>query len=154
MKRNPFLTVLMLVSLTGIARAEDVWLKQPAVIRSDQMAAGDEIAKVVKGDKGVVLERAGNWVKINVNGSVGWVTKESISTHTVAKDSTFFGSDSTAKTSSASAGKGVEEMARKYAELKHLSEVGLNEMVALRKTVNAQMYKDFIAEGKIVPAKK
>ena len=145
------LPALLFASLAGIARAEDVWIIRPAVLRSDSIAAGDEIAKVVKGDKGIILERSGAWIKVNLNGNVGWVAATSTSARPVKADTALLGGNSSVQSSSGAAGKGLQPKAEQYALDKHYTKASVDEMIAFRKTITSKMLKDFVVEGNIQP---
>ena len=154
MKKKLYTTAI-LIALASAVNAEDAWIKQPAVLRDDGSAAGQEISKMVKGDQGVVLERADGWVKVNFNGKVGWVSANSLSARPTKADTKLLGGNSSAEASGGAAGKGLEPIAADYANTHNLSTAGLDQMVKFKKTISSQMLKDFVADGNIQrPAKR
>lgn len=136
-----------LVLLTGGVNADDVWLKNNAVVRSDMSPAADKVADVLKGAKVQQLDKQGNWIKISVNGKTGWVAASSISNRPQKADSGLLGGNSLAQSSSAAAAKGLEPMAAQFASNQRLSTAGLSKMEQIKKSVTPQMFNDFMADG-------
>ena len=151
MNRKQYLPALLLAGLAINASAEDVWLKRSADVRNDQSPAGDLVVAVQKGQRVHVLERGGEWVRVDVNGKEGWVSADSVSSREVKADSNLFGQGSGAEMSSGAAIKGLQPIAGDYARARSLSKEGLNEMIAIKKAVTPKMLKEFVAEGFIEP---
>ena len=149
MTRKTLLPALILAALATTARAEDVWIKRAADVRNDQSAAGDLVVAVQKGQRVQVLERSGNWVKVDVKGQSGWVSADTISSREVKPDTDLVGHGSGAEMSSGAAIKGLQPIAGDYARSRSLSKEGLNEMTAIKKSVTPKMLKDFVADGEI-----
>ena len=149
MTRQRMLPAILLAALATSAHAEDVWIKRSADVRNDPSSAGDLVVPVTKGQRVHVLERNGPWVNIDVNGKTGWVSADSISTREVKADTDLIGRGSGAEMSSGAAIKGLQPIAGDYAEKRSLSKAGLNEMLAIKKTVTPKLLKDFVAEGSI-----
>jgi hypothetical protein len=95
------------------------------------------------------LQVQGNWVKVGVNGKVGWVAKTSVSVRPQKADSGAFGGMASAQSSSAAAAKGLEPMAMDFAQNQHLSDAGLTQMEQIKKTVTPKMLADFMTEGHV-----
>jgi uncharacterized protein YgiM (DUF1202 family) len=136
------------------ARAEDVWIKRAAEVRSEQGPVGDTLASVVKGQKVHVLERSGDWVRVDAGGQIGWVAADSVSSREVKRDSGLIGGSSGAEMSSGAAIKGLEPIAEDYRRTRNLSTAGVDEMIRIHKSVSGKMLKDFMTEGGIEPARK
>lgn len=154
MTRKTMLPAVLLAAMAGTAGAEDVWIKRSADVRNDQSAAGDLVVAVQKGQRAHLLERSGNWVQVDVNGKIGWVAADSVSTREVKADTNLFGQGSGAEMSSGAAIKGLQPIAGDYARARNLSKEGLNEMTAIKKSVTPKMLKDFVAEGAIEPGSR
>jgi uncharacterized protein YgiM (DUF1202 family) len=134
------------------ARAEDVWIKRQSDARADASAAADSVVVVQKGQKVHVLQRNGPWVQIDAgNGKTGWVAADSVSSREVKPDSNLMGHSSGAEMSSGAAIKGLQPIAGDYAQQRGLSKEGLDEMLAIRKSVTPQMLNDFVKDGNIQP---
>src|ERR1700730_18281639 len=103
MKRIILVAGLAFAAMNTSALAEDVWIKRAAEVRSEQGPAGDSVASVVKGQKVTVLERSGDWVKVDARGQVGWVAADSVSPREVKRDSGLIGGASGAEMSSGAA---------------------------------------------------
>ena len=155
MPRKHLMPLALLATLACTARAEDGWIKRAADARADQSAAADVVAPVQKGQKVTVLERADAWVKIDVNGKVGWVAADTLSSRPVKADTSLAGRGSGAEMSSGAAIKGLQPIAGDYARGQHLRTDGLEEMVSIKKSVTSQMLTDFVKDGNIErPARK
>jgi hypothetical protein len=140
----------ILLCLAASARAEDVWIKRQADMRADASAAADTVAPVQKGQKVHLLERSGPWVKVDLGGGkVGWLSSDSVSSREVKPDTNLMGHSSAAEMSSGAAIKGLQPIAGDYARQRGLSKEGLDEMLAIRKSVTPQMLDDFVKEGNI-----
>ena len=153
MKRKRLASALLLAALTATtARAEDVWIKRQADARSDASAAAESVVTVQKGQKVKVLERTGPWVQIDAgNGKVGWVAADSISNREVKPDTNLMGRGSGAEMSSGAAIKGLQPIAGDYARQRGLTKEGLDQMLAIRKSVTSKQLSDFIKDGNIEP---
>ena len=150
MKLKRKLGAAMAVMLAaGAVMADDVWLKNNATVRSDMSPAADKVVDLFKGTKVQQLEKQGNWVKIQINDKVGWVSANSVSIRPQQADSGSVGGANTAQMSSAAAAKGLEPMALQYAQNQHLSTDGVNRMEQIKKSVTPQMLRDFMAEGHV-----
>jgi hypothetical protein len=149
MIRNKIVPALLLAMLATAANAEDVWIKRSADVRNDQSAAADTVVAVTKGQRVQVLERSGPWVRVSVNGKEGWVSSESVSSREVKPDTDLVGRGSGAEMSSGAAIKGLQPIAGDYAKSRSLSKAGLDEMIAIKKSVSPTMLKDFIDQGAI-----
>ena len=145
---------LAFVAVSSAALAEDVWIKRAAEVRSEQGPVGDTVASVIKGQKVHVVERSGDWVRVDAGGQVGWVAADSVSSREVKRDSGLLGGSSGAEMSSGAAIKGLEPIAEDYRRARNLSTAGVDEMIRIHKSVSGKMLKDFIAEGQIEPARK
>lgn len=155
MNRYRMLPALLLAGLSTTAFAEDVWIKRSADVRNDPSSAGDLVVPVIKGQRVHLLERNGPWVRVELNGQSGWVSADSISSREVKADTDLIGRGSGAEMSSGAAIKGLQPIAGDYAQARHLSKEGLNEMTSIKKSVTPKMLKDFVAEGSIErPARK
>jgi uncharacterized protein YgiM (DUF1202 family) len=146
-KRRILWTVLSVGLFAGAVQADDVWLKNNAVVRTDMSPAADKIADVLKGAKVQQLDRQGNWIKISVNGKTGWVAASSISNRPQKADSGLLGGNSLAQSSSAAAAKGLEPMAAQFASNQRLSTAGLSKMEQIKKSVTPKMLNGFMADG-------
>ena len=149
MTRKQLTSAFLLATLAGTAGADDVWIKRSADVRNDQSAAGDLVVPVTKGQRVQLLQRADNWVQVDVNGKIGWVAADSVSSREVKPDTDLIGRGSSAEMSSGAAIKGIEPIAGDYALNKRLSKAGLDEMTAIKKSVTGKMLKDFVADGPI-----
>jgi uncharacterized protein YraI len=149
MKRKFLPAALALALAASAARAEDAWIKRPADVRADQSAAADPVASVQKGQRVHVLERSGNWVKVDANGRTGWLAADTVSSREVKADVNLLGHGSGAEMSSGAAAKGLQPIAGDYARSHHVTEEGLNQMIAIRKSVTSQMLSDFVKDGGI-----
>ena len=154
MRRNNLLIPGFLALLATTAFAEDGWIKRPADVRSDQSAAADSVAAVKKGQRVQVLERSGNWVKVDANGKTGWIAADTLSSREVKADVNLLGHGSGAEMSSGAAAKGLEPIAGDYARSHHVTDDGLNQMLAIRKSISSQMLSDFVKDGGIEPGRR
>ena len=154
MKRKPWMPAVLLATLAARASAEDVYLKRPVDLRSDGNSAANVVAPAKKGDKAVVVERNGNWVRVNLNGKEGWVGADSLSARPVKADTMLFGGNGSVESSSGAAGKGLEPITEDYGRARNLSRAGVDEMVAIRKSITGAQLKSFVTEGNIESPKK
>ena len=148
-RKKYWATAIGLLLLAGGVNADDVWLKNNAVVRSDMSPAADKVADVLKGAKVQQLDKQGNWIKISVNDKTGWVAASSISNRPQKADSGLIGGNSLAQSSSAAAAKGLEPMAAQFASNQRLSTAGLSKMEQIKKSVTPQMLNDFMADGRL-----
>src|SRR5437763_5083961 len=118
---------LVLGAIGNAALAEDVWIKRAAEVRSEQGPVGDTVASVVKGQKVHVLERSGDWVRVDAAGQVGWVAADSVSSREVKRDSGLLGGASGDEMSSGAAIKGLEPIAEDYHRTRNLSTAGVDD---------------------------
>ena len=150
MTRKIVLSGVLLCLTASAARAEDVWIKRQADVRADASAAADAVAPVQKGQKVHLVERSGPWVKVDLGGGkVGWLSADSVSNREVKPDTNLIGRSSAAEMSSGAAIKGLQPIAGDYARQRGLTKEGLDEMLAIRKSVTPQMLNDFVKEGNI-----
>ena len=149
MKRKQLIPAFLLATLAGTAGAEDAWLKRSADVRNDQSAGGDLVVPVAKGQRVQLLQRGNGWVQVDVNGKIGWVAADSISSREVKADTNFIARGTSAEPSMGAAARGLEPIADDYARNKRLSKAGLDEMIAIKKSVTSKMLKDFVADGPI-----
>ena len=155
MTLRTFFSVLMSIGVVSTALAEDNWIKRNADLRTDPSAAGDLVVKAQKGDKVSVLEKNGAWVKVEFKGKTGWVAADSLSAREVKSEAHLTGALGTsAESSTGAAAKGLQQDTIAYAANQHLSTRGVDEMVAIKKSVTAEMLKAFVEEGNIKAPRK
>jgi uncharacterized protein YgiM (DUF1202 family) len=74
----PFLVLLFVMLVGGRAHADVVALKQDASLRAEPGEKAKVVAELKEGQKVRVLERKDRWVKVQVKGKTGWVTRTQI----------------------------------------------------------------------------
>jgi uncharacterized protein YgiM (DUF1202 family) len=156
--KRRWLIVASLLSIAVAASAETVYVKLPvANVLAGKGAGTDHIAQLKKGDKLEVQGQEGSWLKVKVEGKEGYVHQNSVSTSSVAKDDSLSkklqGGSGSQEANAGLASSGIGESLQ-YAHSKGLSTVGLDRMLALRKTVKGSEWTAFTAEGHVGPDKK
>ncbi len=89
MKKALLLLMLLMIVLPSFASAEEYLyvMSKRAKLLSDPVFGSKTIDNLSKGEKMVNLEKQNNWFKVEYAGSVGWVSRLSVSAHPPLKRS-------------------------------------------------------------------
>ncbi len=140
------------------AASEEVWTKQAVDIREGKSGFATVVVKAKKGDKLTVLAREDKWLKVQLGDKQGYVFENYISQKKVGAGQglgdMMAGGDSTSGMSTAAAGKGLDEVAEKYAQNKNMDPKVVDVMIDRNKAITEAERQAFMAEGNVGAGKK
>lgn len=145
-----YLLALAVASVAMGALAEDVWVNRPSLdIREGKGAAYPVVTTAVKGDKLTILAREEKWLKVSFNAKQGYVFENSISPKEVAKEKMSAMAGGPSALSTDAAAKGLDTKVEQFASSKGMSKAGLEQMIAMKKSITGKDFEQFTAEGKV-----
>ncbi|MGH7177254.1 MAG: SH3 domain-containing protein [Tepidisphaeraceae bacterium] len=150
--RRRWMVALAVCGVSAWALAEDVWVQRVSLpIRSGKGAAYEAVTEAKKGDKLTVLAHEDKWLKVSLNGKIGYVYESAISTREVAPQGARIavGKSGADPLAAEAAGKGLEPDAVIYASAHNMSSSALTSMIAMRNAVTGVQWVAFEKEGNV-----
>ena len=126
-------------------------------VKAKNRVVSKVVTTVERGAELEVIEEAGRWLKVRVDGKEGYVAESAVSNDPVGESAGVTGdfSGRPGELENAAAAKGLNEMAREYADSKGYDTGPVDRMIDFGQEVSRdeEAYEEFTREGKVGPYK-